>query len=112
MTRLLTIAALALTLAFAFASCTRVETQESVSEDAPVTDVALASYTVECGCRIDDVGRCGNYIEIDDQFVEIGNGSDLGLGVMEWCGKGEQTCDAEGTLADGKFVAKSFEVKE
>lgn len=111
MLRLMTIAALSASLT----GCAG-EATESSTGDAPATEqtagqtVALASHTVKCGCIVDEVGTCGNYIEIGDEFVEIANRDELGLGVMEWCGGGEHTAKAAGEIVDGEFVASSFEV--
>ena len=42
------------------------------------TEVASAQrYTVNCGCRVDSVGYCGNYIEVGGEYLELAG--DLGL---------------------------------
>lgn len=69
-----------------------------------------AVMTVQCGCTLESVGRCGNYIQVDGEFVEIANGAELGLGKMEWCAvKGPVAVMAAGELQDGKFVASALE---
>lgn len=40
---------------------------------------------VRCGCKIDSVGHCGNYVAEGDAWLEISNPGDFGLGHMEWC---------------------------
>lgn len=110
MMRLLTLAVIALTLAGCGTEATPTASDDTTAPGG--TKVALASYTVECGCTIDGIGKCGNYIEVDDTFVRIKNGKELGLGIMEWCGQGQHTCEAEGEIVDGEFVAASFTVTD
>lgn len=40
---------------------------------------------VRCGCKIESVGHCGNYVADGDDWLEISNPGDFGLGHMEWC---------------------------
>lgn len=107
---------LLLCLALPLIACTaKVEAEAQTNGDtsAALADMAVASGThnVKCGCSIEGIGRCGNYIEVETQFVEIANGSDLGLGVMEWCSSGPAEAVAAGEIKDGKFIASAFEVK-
>ncbi len=111
MLRLLSLAVLCLALAACAGDSASTSTTDSAASiDATV--VALDTYTTKCGCKIDEVGHCGNYIEIGGEFVEISNGKAHGLGPMEWCGQDHGSCEASGTIEDGKFVAKTFESKE
>ena len=68
-------------------------------------------YEAKCGCSIEGVGHCGNYVKIDDKWVEIVNAS---LGKMEWCGKKDAGAKVEavGAMKDGKFVATSVKTIE
>ena len=52
-----------------------------------VTPVAVeaAMREVKCGCNIDAIGKCGNYVDVDGAWVMISNPKDHGLGAMEWC---------------------------
>jgi len=61
---------------------------------------------VRCGCAIEDVGLCGNYVEIEGEFYELAG--DLGLGVMEFCGRDGLQAELAGTVEDGSFVASSY----
>jgi hypothetical protein len=81
------------------------------SEDALVSDrtVLVAEHTVKCGCVIDEVGHCGNYISIDGAFLPIANGKDMGLGNMEWCGQGAVSIQAAGSVQDGAFIATALD---
>ncbi len=40
---------------------------------------------VRCGCKIDTVGYCGNYVADRGEWLKISNEKALGLGHMEWC---------------------------
>ncbi len=81
--------------------------------DSHAHDVAVAAgtYPVACGCSIESVGHCGNYIEVAGDHYEIANSEEQGLGGMEWCGKAGVTVVAEGEIEDGKFVAASLTVQ-
>jgi hypothetical protein len=88
----------------------------SCSNDAPAPTeqpgqgpVETMVMTAQCGCTLDSVGHCGNYIEVDGAFVEISNWKELGLGSMEWCAvKGPVAVMAAGEMQDGKFVASAI----
>ncbi|MGE0143404.1 MAG: hypothetical protein AB7I19_10540 [Planctomycetota bacterium] len=60
-----------------------------------------------CGHTLEGVGHCGNYVKIDDKWVEILWPQ---LGVMEWCKDGKKGARVEitGEMRDGKFVASSY----
>jgi hypothetical protein len=82
--------------------------EETVSAAIPPSDtinVDLATRRVSCGCAVEGIGVCGNYIEIDGVFVKIANSKELGLGGMEWCGKDGVTAESSGEIRDGKFFA-------
>jgi hypothetical protein len=97
------------------------ETQESKTEtaadntDQQVTSqdmvVELATRNVSCGCALEEVGHCGNYIEIGTQYVEIANGEELGLGKMEWCQKEGVQAESAGEIKSGQFVAATLVTK-
>ena len=73
--------------------------------------VDLATREVKCGCAVESIGTCGNYVDIDGDFTYIANGTDLGLGSMEWCGKEEVvTAETRGELKGGKFYALTLVV--
>lgn len=40
---------------------------------------------VRCGCKIDGIGHCGNFVAEGGEWLEIANYAELGLGHMEWC---------------------------
>jgi len=77
---------------------------------AAVTAVAPGTRDVRCGCSIESVGKCGNYVRIDDQFLEIANATELGLGEMEWCGQEGVHADTAGEIRDGMYHATTLAV--
>jgi hypothetical protein len=79
--------------------------QVSQAEPAAPVAVAVAERNVACGCSIEGVGHCGNYVEIDGEYVELANWEALGLGPMEWCGQKGVHAKTAGELKDGKFFA-------
>jgi hypothetical protein len=86
---------------------------EQIEQVAAIPDqvVELATRNVSCGCALEEVGHCGNYIEIKSAYVEIANGKDLGLGSMEWCGKSGVQAESAGEIKSGKFVAATLVTK-
>jgi hypothetical protein len=86
--------------------------QSSEPATSPASGAAQTAaadvHRVECGCALEEVGHCGNYIEIDGAFVEVGG--DLGLGKMEWCGQTGLHAKAQGELVGGKFVATELAI--
>jgi hypothetical protein len=84
-----------------------VEQAKEVADAVPVA-VALAERNVKCGCAVEGVGKCGNYVEIDNQYVKLANWEDLGLGVMEWCGKKGVHVETAGEIKGGEFFAATL----
>jgi len=110
--RLLLLLGLTLPLA-ACGSEVEAEAEANIEAAAlPDMTVSTGVHTVQCGCSIESVGACGNYVEIDSHFVEISNSQDLGLGAMEWCGSGPAKAEVAGEVKDGAFVASAFEIQE
>lgn len=84
--------------------------QVSQAEPAAPVTVAVAERNVACGCSIESVGHCGDYVEIDGNYVEIANWEEMGLGPMEWCGQKGVHAKTAGELKDGKFFATVLSV--
>ncbi len=88
---------------------------ETPADPAPVSDVVDAATPVEfeaiCGHALPDVGKCGNFIKVEGEWVVLEHPS---LGGMEWCGAGETgaTVKVAGARTDGKFVASTYELVE
>ncbi len=74
---------------------------------ASAKTVPAAVREVRCGCKIDGVGKCGNYVSVDGKWLEITNSEERGLGVMEWCSSDKKVeADVAGEL-DGKGLRVS-----
>lgn len=107
MKHLALLALLPLTLA-----CAPGEQQIDAEVDATASELVADQvvprqvYSVECGCRIDGVKKCGNYVSLEGTYLEIAK-QDAGaeLGVMEWCGTPGAEAECEGEVADGAFIA-------
>jgi len=88
---------------------------EQVAEQSkPTLDdmaVELAVRNVSCGCKVQGIGECGNYVEIGSQYVEIANSEELGLGEMEWCKLSHVTANVAGEVKDGIFVDSTLAVQ-
>ncbi|MEM8712304.1 MAG: hypothetical protein AAGG01_15240 [Planctomycetota bacterium] len=100
---LLTISALSL-LACGGASEGDVSAAPAGSEAAPKAQtVALEAGVRElrCGCKIDGIGTCGNYVAEGDDWLEISNREAHGLGKMEWC-RVPATVKVEGIVAGNR----------
>lgn len=99
--------------AFACTDKQEVEASEAETNVTVLADMAVESGThnVKCGCSVDGVGKCGNYIEVESQYVKIANGDDLGLGAMEWCTTGPATATAAGAIKDGEFVGTTLVIE-
>lgn len=84
----------------------------AVDSDAPPAAAAdVAVYDVKCGCSIDSVGHCGNFIMIEGNYIPMLHPD---LGKMEWCrqkAKGAKV-EASGAVKDGKFVATAWKTVE
>ena len=67
----------------------------------------VATYDVKCGCSIDGVGHCGNFVMIEGNYIPILHPK---LGKMEWCRNkaAGAKIKANGEIKDGKFVAKNW----
>lgn len=80
------------------------------SDQAPAADLVIsepAVHDVMCGCSIDGVGHCGNYIMIAGNYVPIVHPK---LGKMEWCAQKSKGAKIKttGAMKDGKFVATDW----
>jgi hypothetical protein len=82
------------------------ETQEAPAADAPSQ---LSAHTAQCGCTISSVGTCGNYIEVDGEYLPIANSAEFDLSGMQWCGQGPVAIQASGKVTDGEFHLTGIE---
>ena len=102
-------------LAIALTAC-RMEVEPAPTAtpatETGVQTIALGPHTVQCGCTIESIGGCGNYIQIDGAWQRIRNGDELGLGVMAWCGQGPVQAQAAGTLDAEGFTGTTLTTGE
>ena len=84
------------------------EQTEETQQAEEIVAVELATRKVSCGCAIESIGACGNYVEIDGNFAYIANSTDFGLGSMEWCGKEGVTAESSGELKGDQFYASTL----
>jgi len=84
-------------------------TRAAEPASAPVVEGA---HSVRCGCSLEDVGTCGNYVEFEGAYVELAFPEDLDPGEMAFCGQDDLMAKVEGEMSDGRFVVSSFEYVE
>ena len=93
---------------------TKTDAIEQVAEQSKTAldDMVVAAgvSNVSCGCKVEGIGECGNYVEIGSQFVEIANSEELGLEEMEWCKLSHVSANVAGEVKDGKFVGTTLAV--
>jgi hypothetical protein len=98
--------------ALALACSSETESKPETTPEGPVGDSPAAEaaqeYHAICGCSLEGIGECGNYIEIGESFVVLEHES---LGVMEFCRDKEAGAQIKvaGSMQEGKFVATSYE---
>lgn len=71
------------------------------------SSAAMVVHDAKCGCSIEGIGRCGNYIMIDEKYVPLVHES---LGKMEFCKQKDAGAkiEAAGAMKDGKFIATAW----
>ncbi|MDF1798862.1 MAG: hypothetical protein P1V81_06775 [Planctomycetota bacterium] len=94
-------------LLFLPAACNSETEVASAVSAAPADQVIKRSVqSVECGCTIEGIMKCGNYLSLEGAYLPIAKeGAGADLGPMEWCGQPGSTAEVEGNVEDGKFVA-------
>lgn len=86
------------------------ETPGAGAATPPAMIEAIATPEVHhavCGHTLDEVGHCGNYVELGGKHVELIWAE---LGKMEFCKDKAKGAEIEiaGEMKDGKFVATSY----
>jgi len=76
------------------------------SAEQPAATAEL--HDAMCGCSIEGMAGCGNYIHIDGEFVVLEHPS---LGAMEFCKDKKDGAKilVTGSMVDGKYVATTYE---
>ena len=82
--------------------------EESGLEQAADPSSTQLTAPLRCGCVLEGVGQCGEYVEIDGEFVELGLPASSELGSMPFCGKDGLRAELEGELENGRFLASHF----
>lgn len=85
---------------------------EASGQAAPPDQKVSGEHAVTCGCTLEAVGHCGEYAEVDGQFVELQLPASSELGKMPFCGKEGLRAKIEGEVKAGRLVASSFELNE
>jgi hypothetical protein len=78
---------------------------------ATVVDAETVTRDVKCGCSIEAVGHCGNYVMIEGKYVPLIHAS---LGKMEFCKFRDAGAKikVKGAMSDGKYVAKEWQLAQ
>ena len=91
---------------------------DPAKDTVPATNIDPAAaagemhvHDVKCGCSIEGVGKCGNFIMIEGKYVPLIHSS---LGKMEFCKQkaAGAKIETKGAMKDGKFVAESWKLVE
>ncbi len=95
-----------MTASLCLAGCTGETATTQVSPPAG-TPVAAQVLDAKCGCAIEGIGKCGNYVRIDGKYVPLIHST---LGKMEFCAQAAAGAkiEAVGAMQDGKYVATSW----
>ena len=87
------------------------ETPPVVSPVSQVVDVEATVRDAKCGCSIESVGHCGNYVMIEGKYVPLIHAS---LGKMQFCKQKDAGAKIEvsGAMKDGKYIATNWKLVE
>jgi hypothetical protein len=87
---------------------------ESLKKDVPKkvvgpTTKEVAVREAKCGCSIEGIGHCGNYILVEGQYVPLIHPK---LGKMEFCAQKAKGVKIKvaGLMKDGKYVASDWKL--
>ncbi|MEZ5973729.1 MAG: hypothetical protein R3F17_05915 [Planctomycetota bacterium] len=108
MKHLLLLSLLALPIACTQKAEPKAEGTQTASTEPRKTGPIEGDYTVNCGCKIDEIGHCGNYVLVEGHAYEIQG--DLGLGKMEWCSTGAKHAHIKGVLNGANCTTESLKV--
>jgi len=95
--------------ALALAACSSKPASTTAAATTAIAAPAQAQvHDVACGCSLGLA--CQNMISVDGKFVPLTGPATAGMGEMAFCGKKGLQAKADGKLADGKYVASTFEL--
>ena len=69
------------------------------------------SHSVTCGCTLEHVGHCSEYVEVEGQYLQLVLPETTDLGKMPFCGKDNLKVSLKGELIDGKVIASQVEIQ-
>jgi hypothetical protein len=106
-----------LALALPLFACTVESSSEATvqASDAVVMEASAVnspSSVVKCGCDVEGIGACGNYVEVDGTFLKINNSSAFELGPMNWCSGKNGHALVEGTRTGDEIELTRLEMVE
>lgn len=75
------------------------------------TTKEVAVREAKCGCSIEGIGHCGNYILVEGQYVPLIHPK---LGKMEFCKQKAEGVKIKvaGLMKDGKYVASDWKISK
>ncbi len=59
---------------------------ETAAPKAQTVALESGERELRCGCKIEGINECGNYVKDGEDWLEISNPDDHKLNKMEWCG--------------------------
>lgn len=77
---------------------------EALADFEPAADAPV--HAVACGCALEEVGHCSEWIEVDGEYVALELPVDLGS--MPFCKIDGLKARVEGGVEDETFVATAF----
>ena len=66
-------------------------------------------HELKCGCAIEGIGKCGEFIKIDGKFLKLTFPAELKVADKPFCKKEGLKAKVEGSVLWGGYVARSFE---
>ena len=85
---------------------TTTETETGAAAGSASGPMASAERAVICGCQIETVHRCSEWVDVDGEWVALELPTDMGS--MPFCGKEGLRANVEGEIVEGTYVASSF----
>lgn len=107
-----TAVALAIAVPALIACSTSTDTPNDPSGETGVTHAAEPHvHDVICGCALDHVGHCSEWIHVDDEYLSLQLPEGMDLGPMPFCGQEGLQAAVSGEVVGDTYVATSFEMQ-